>query len=273
MIDDLFHVLGKILSGNVHLMELKPSRARQLAGISALVIGLVERKLSGKAFQRGALAVRRKGGDNARIQSPADVCAYRDVAPQVQSNRFFQQASDLLFEILGRMLEVEIVIHLPIASGLHSALARREGVSRQYFPDSFKKSFAIQAKLERQIVLQSFQIGFDVLNKREQSFDFRGKEQHPVNHGVIKRLDAERIPSTEQRLLGLIPKSERKHAPELIDAVWTPLAIRMQNHLGIGVRCEQVGAQLCFQLKKIIDFTVVGDPIACRIPHGLLSSG
>ncbi len=171
------------------------------------------------------------------------------------------------------MLEVEIVIHLPIAPGLHSALARREDVPGQYFPDAFKERFAIQAKLERQIVFQSLQIGFDVQNKRQQGFDFRGKEQHPANHGVIERLDAEWIPSTEERLLRLIPQSECKHAPELIDAVWTPLAIRMQNHLGIGVRREQVGAQLCFQLEKIIDFTVVGDPIACRIPHGLLAGG
>jgi hypothetical protein len=75
-------------------------------------------------------------------------------------------------------------------------------------------------------------------------------------------------------LLG-VPEREREHAVEALDAGGPPLAIGVQDHLGVGARVEDVAEllQVGHQLDVVVDLPVVGDPIPLRaVVHRLTAA-
>ena len=71
-----------------------------------------------------------------------------------------------------------------------------------------------------------------------------------------------------------IPNSDREHAAKLIQALFTPATIRLEHHFSIGVtsKSNALGFQLVTNLTKVIELTVIDDPVsASLVLHRLVS--
>ncbi|HYA12764.1 MAG TPA: hypothetical protein VEF33_00330, partial [Syntrophales bacterium] len=98
----------------------------------------------------------------------------------------------------------------------------------------------------------------------------RGEIEDVARHRIIKWLDPKPVPDAEQSLPGFIPQGKGKHTPQMVHTVGTPLAVGLQDHLGVGSSDELLLPQFGPQLEEIINLTVKGDPVAPLIPHRLI---
>src|SRR5207248_195617 len=114
-----------------------------------------------------------------------------------------------------------------------------QDVAGKQFMDVLEKRFALQAKLEGQVVVQAGQIRLDVIEEWQEGLDFRGKIEGVSHAGVVKGFDAEPITRAKELLVGIIPQGESKHAPEVVDTGLVPLAIAEQDRFGVGIRAKR----------------------------------
>src|SRR5207245_1303993 len=126
---------------------------------TAFVIGGVAAEPSREGEEAWALLLHRKRGDDARVQTPAEVGADRDVRAQVQRDRLRDQVLDRRLEIHPRVVEVRLVVDLPVPAHRDLAVADGEHVARQELANALEKRLAAQAELDAEVVLQSVETG------------------------------------------------------------------------------------------------------------------
>ena len=78
----------------------------------------------------------------------------------------------------------------------------------------------------------------------------------------MERFLSEVVASQEQTTRGAIEHGEREHALESRGASTAPLAIRGENHFGIGVRSERVPAcaEIAPEGAVVVDFAIERHP-------------
>ena len=106
-------------------------------------------------------------------------------------------------------------------------------MSGQELPDALEERFATQTELEAEVVLQALEVGLDRWQEWDQGLDLTREIQNAVDLRVVEGLDAEAIPSAEERIGHRIPEREGEHPPKLLDGVGTPLLICPQGNLGV----------------------------------------
>src|SRR5438876_792020 len=89
----------------------------------------------------------------------------------------------------------------------------------------------------------------------------------------IEWLDAKSISSAKKHLLAYIPKSEGKHAAQMLQAADAPFAIRPQNYLGIGFCAKSVGAKNLPEFHIVVNLSVEYQPVAGLVRHWLITGG
>jgi hypothetical protein len=109
----------------------------------------------------------------------------------------------------------------------------------------------------------------------EQRFDFRCEIQATALLVDKQRLLAEPVPCQEQGFPARIPNREREHASQMMNHVVSPVLVRAQQDLGVGITREAVPAagENPPQFAKVVDFAVEGEGHACDgIAHRLMSA-
>src|SRR4030095_9467217 len=86
---------------------------------------------------------------------------------------------------------------------------------------------------------------------RENGFDFRTKDQAAARAGIEHRTDAEAIPGQKEGAVAFVVNSDRKLAVETCKAFRPELLVKVEDDLGIGMRCELVPA--CFEFGAQLD--------------------
>src|SRR5438552_3396113 len=126
-------------------------------------------------------------------------------------------------------------------------------MGRQQLLHPLEQRLAVQAKLEGEVIVEALQVGLDLVEERQDGLGLGSNIQDIVHERVIEGLDAEAIAGTEQGRVGLIPQGESKHAAKVIDALLTPAAVGVQNHLGIGGSAETFFSEGPAQLQVVVD--------------------
>src|SRR5712692_1246286 len=128
-----------------------------------------------------------------------------------------------------------------------------------------KERFVIQTELEGQVVLKATRIQLRPDKpSRDQCFDLRGKSEGLRASSVIERLDAQPISRRKQPPCPPVPNGKGEHAVKMPGALSSPLLVRMDDDLRIGVGPERVAgrAEMTRQLLIVVDAAVEGDPDA-----------
>jgi hypothetical protein len=89
---------------------------------------------------------------------------------------------------------------------------------------------------------------------------------------VVERLDAEAIAGAEERLAIVVPEDEGEHPAQALQARGSPLAVRVENDLGVRAGGEAIAAQLLAQLEEVVDLAIAGDGVAVAVEHRLAAS-
>src|SRR5438094_126832 len=171
------------------------------------------------------------------------------------------------------MAEVRSVVHLPVAADFNVSVAHGERVTGKELPNSLEESLAFQAELEAQVVLERLGVRLDLRQKGNERLDLAGEIEDSIHLGVIRRLDAECIAGTEERLLRLVPDGKGKHSPEVLDAIGAPPLVCTQRHLCVGCGPKPGITQFRAEFDVVVDLTVVRDPVTRLVPHRLVSGG
>jgi hypothetical protein len=110
---------------------------------------------------------------------------------------------------------------------------------------------------------------------RQNRFHFRREDQTRAIEEIVERLDTVAIACEHQPLGAAIPDRKREHAVQSLDAGFSPLGERLQQHLGVGARPELLagGPKLGPQFLKVVDLAVVSDDIAPVGAHHRLMAG
>src|SRR5271170_7524270 len=100
--------------------------------------------------------------------------------------------------------------------------------------------------------------------RAEQGANFGGKKKIRTRFRVIERLDAHGIASHEQAVLTRVPKSEGEHSTELRETGLAPAGVSFQQNFGVRMADELCTSLLKLEanVAEVIDFSVVGDPVA-----------
>ncbi|OPY92695.1 MAG: hypothetical protein A4E73_00872 [Syntrophaceae bacterium PtaU1.Bin231] len=146
-------------------------------------------------------------------------------------------------------------------------------MTRQELLDSLEQGLPRQTELKRDVIPETLQVRFNPVDKGQEGLDFRGEAENVVCDGEVERLDSETVPGTEDRPVLFVPNGEGEHAPEMVDAVLSPLAIGKENDLRVGIADERFLAEFLSQLDIVIDLAIVDDPVAGPVGHGLGSGG
>ena len=63
------------------------------------------------------------------------------------------------------MIKIEVVIHFPVPTRLHHSFAYNQRMPRQDFPNALKERLAVKTELKGEVILQSLEICFDILEE------------------------------------------------------------------------------------------------------------
>ena len=91
----------------------------------------------------------------------------------MKPNRILDVLRDRFHEVLIRVIEIQVVEDLPIPAYPKLAIAHLKQVARQQFNDILKQCLARKAELEGQVILETLQVRFDTIEKRQECLDFR----------------------------------------------------------------------------------------------------
>ena len=97
-----------------------------------------------------------------------------------------------------------------------------------------------------------------------------------VRHAIINQLNAHGIAGDDQPLSVNVPDSQSEHAIEMIEDLFPPLLITMDNHFRVGARPEDVSSLFEFrtQFLEVINLAVQDDPyLLLRVGHRLVPAG
>src|SRR5690349_17580861 len=94
--------------------------------------------------------------------------------------------------------------------------------------------------------------------------------------GVIERFDSQPVSCKKQGFVSLVPNREGEHSIEPREAFISPLAIRVDEHLGIGFRPEDMpqSFEVSPQFLEVINLTVIcEEDFTAAIRHRLVPGG
>jgi hypothetical protein len=87
-------------------------------------------------------------------------------------------------------------------------------MSRLKLPDSLVDGAGPRNVIEREIVMQRFQINLTLRKGLPNRFDLRSEEETSPVPGIEERFDAESIPCQQEPLPLFVPNGEGKHPVE-----------------------------------------------------------
>ena len=93
---------------------------------------------------------------------------------------------------------------------------------------------------------------------------------------VVKGLGSQPVPGAKQLVLFAVPEGKAPHAIEMVQAVLAPLAVGMEQDLGIAVRPKAMPQRLQLrpQLQIVIELPIIGErEIPLWQGHGLVAGG
>ena len=166
---------------------------------------------------------------------------------------------------------------LPVAPGLHPAVAAQQVVSRLKLVDAAERTERRRHVLEGQVVVDRDRVhrplGLSIL---EQRLELGGEGQPRAREPVEERLDPEAVAREEQRAPPSVPDREGEHPPQAVEAAHPVSFVEAQQDLGVGARAK-AGAgpeELLPELHEVVDLAVEHDPYrAVVVPHRLVAGG
>ena len=110
----------------------------------------------------------------------------------------------------------------------------------------------------------------------EERLRLRREAQVPVELGEEQWPYAEAVASEEELLLAPIPNREREVAVQMVEAVHTPLVVRVRDDLGVrgGLEAMSELTKLPLELDVVVDLAVLHDPVpAVLVRERLVAAG
>jgi hypothetical protein len=271
VVEDPRQVLHEVGGRDVHLVERERPLVGNRAGVRALVVPGAEGEFTGEPLEPRARLAGGGGGHDARVEPAGNVPADRDVGPFVDVHRVQDQPGQLVLEVLLGVVEVDFVIDLPVPPDLDLPAAGDQQVAGQQFPHVLEQGLPVQAELEVQVVLERVRVGLDLADEREEGLGLARDVQDVPNLSVVEGLDPEPVAGGKELLLGLVPQAEGEHPAELLDTRLAPLAVGVQDDLGVRGGLESLDSEFLTQLDVVVDLAVERDPIAVPVGHRLLA--
>ena len=112
---------------------------------------------------------------------------------------------------------------------------------RHQLENAFEEGFLQNAVLEGQIIFQCNGIDlFSDIGVRQNCLDFGCVNQIAVGNGVIKGLDAEKVPGAKQLPFLFIPNDKGEHPPQFVQELFAVFLVAVQDDLGITVGLENM---------------------------------
>ena len=105
----------------------------------------------------------------------------------------------------------------------------------------------------------------------QQRTNFRSEEQRATDLSVVQRLHSEPVPRQELLPLAGIPNGEGKHAPQPLDRIASPAAVRSEEDCGVAAaHAGWRGPQFRRQVGEVVNFPIENDDVAGgRVMHRL----
>jgi hypothetical protein len=106
----------------------------------------------------------------------------------------------------------------------------------------------------------------------EQRLQLGAERDDAAALAVVQRLLPEPVAHDPEPAPWCIPQGEREHADEMFDALESPLIVRREDHLGVGLGAEGVPEtlELFPKLEEVVHLAVEGDDKASAVPgHGI----
>src|SRR5215218_3612366 len=141
----------------------------------------------------------------------------------MEANRVADQLPDSPLVVRRGVVEIGVEVDLPVPAHFDGAVSNAQNVAGKELVDALEQRLAGKAELKAEVVLEPVQIGLDLGNKWEQGLDLGREVENAVRDCVVERLDAEAIARHDERARVLVPERQGKHAPEAVEARFSPL--------------------------------------------------
>ena len=229
----------------------------------------------GTALPRCARA---QSQDDRRVQSAADIADHRHIAAQPALDRLPHQKFQLVDQ-RGRIVEPALLagigkVEVPVFFELDPSVTNPQKMAGRDRFDSLEKRprRAGAKRVEEQV--DSLGVGPRGDQSRcQERLDLRAPEQPAVGLGVIKRADADPVPTQDDRSIVPVPERDGKLAAGLFEETLAQVFVEMSPELGVAPRRQPVASRQQFglQLGILEDLAVLRDPdravlVADRLP-------
>ncbi len=222
--------------------------------------------------------------DEAGVEPARQQAAHRDVGDESPLDGRTQRAEDRVLPVRLRPVgpfRGALELRLPVGRGGSAAvgLDAHDG-ARLEFADALEdRPRCRHHRVEAQVMAQGDRIELGIHSAGGYQGGQRRREPQaarpiPVVHvAPVQRLDAESVPSQDDATRGGLGDREGEHALEVVDHPLTPLAIALEDDLGVAVGEEPVAEadQLPTKLGIVVDAPVEGHRQAeFGVVHGLV---
>ena len=233
--------------------------------VADLAMGILEADREGLQVLLAGLGEQRD--DQAGIDAPRQQHADRHVGDHAPVHRQPQRREQPFAPLVCRHVDVRVgalVVHLPVDVVLHAAvrLDDPDGGRRQLLDALEDRPRGGHHGMERHVVVQAdpVDLGVDAA-AGDEGGQGGGEAQLARRLGDVERLDAEAVTGQHDAAAVALEDGEGEHAVEALHAGRSPRVIRLQDHLGVGVREERIalGLQLLAQFRIVVDAAVEGD--------------
>ena len=229
--------------------------------------GLVEARLTEADREGLDRAGRKRLGhhrdDRARVDPAAQERAERDVADEPAADCLTQELSKLVDVLVVRAgVAVAVERQVPVLLDRRPSLAPEQVVAAGELRYALEDRAGRRDVFEREVTRETREIELaGAAGMREQRLELGAEQQRVSEVGVVERLLAESVTSEQQAPVLLVPECEREHAVEPLDTARSVILVQVDDHLGVGVRCEAMAAlhEIRAQLAVVVDLAVLDD--------------
>ena len=234
---------------------------RPLAGERPLIVGAFLESHGVGVAGRLLEQTRRDARDDVGVDAAGEEDPHGDVGHEPFFHRLFDQTPELFCQFLpaprGAAGKVDLPVRAESQAIVFGLEKKRVGRGKlENFPeDAPVGGNVLKRKVEAQgVAVQRFG-EFRMAPQRAQFT--RENKVVPVSE-VAERLLAHPVPAHEADFPAAVPQGEGEHPLQTGDAIRPLLFVKMQNHLGIGSRGEDVPLclQLLAQVKIVVDLAV-----------------
>ncbi len=256
--------LADLLDADGDLAVLRPVELRGLAREPRLV----ERRVvecEGDGADRRLVHLGHQPQERRGIDASRQEGAHRHVGHHVVAHRLDQSRAQRGggLDRLHRLGVPELVLEAEVGGrALDGAPDHPQPGARRQQPDGAVERSRCSDGAPHQIRRQGLRIDAAVRHHPAQRLHLRGEGQPPAVIGHVEGLDPERV-SREQGLAALVVvKGEGEHAPQPVEEPQAPLAVAVEQHLGVARRAEAIPArlELAPQSAEVVDLAVVDHP-------------